>query len=426
MAALITKVQPHSLAADAGIEVGEELVGINGLQIKDIIELSYLQSDTCVEVQLIKNGMPHNVTIKKHPDEELGLEFASAVFDKIKTCQNKCVFCFVDQMIEGRRQGLYVKDDDFRLSFLYGNFLTLTNLQEADFRRIVQMHLSPLYVSVHATDKVVRCKMMNNRFAGDILEKLKKLIDGGINIHTQIVCCPEYNDGKVLEQTFKDLMTLYPGVQSMGIVPVGLTKNREHLTALRTFTVDEAKKICKTVSKWQKQCCEKFGKNFVYLADEFYLLAGLKIPDALYYDGFPQLENGIGLTRVFLDDWEKEIKNISNHSTGKAVIPVGEAAYKVLAPLMQKLNKQIGGEHQFIVVKNEFFGGAVNVTGLLAATDILQATKKYKRVILPEIVLNKNKLFLDDVSFTEFEKKHGGSIQVAANAKALLQLLVER
>jgi len=426
MKGIISKVKHHSLAESVGITAGEELVGIDGCALRDIIDLSYMQSNPRVELNLIKNGVLRTVIVDKDPDEDLGIEFESAVFDGVKTCHNNCLFCFVDQMIPGMRSGLYVRDDDYRLSFLYGNFVTLTNWTEEDFKRVFSLHLSPLYVSVHATDSDMRCQLMHNRLAGDILSKIKRLADGGINVHTQIVCCPGYNDGKVLEKTFQDLLALYPAVQSVAVVPVGLTKNRGHLSKLRTFTSDEAKEICQNGEKWQKQCREKFGCSFVYFGDEFYLLAGMKIPSSEYYDNFPQLENGIGLTRVFVDEWIKKSEAFDKCIASEpAVIPVGESAYGVLAPLLKKFNAKINGKHKFIAVKNEFFGGAVNVTGLLSGKDLLSKVKQSPRVILPGVVLNKDNLFLDDMTFSEFSRQHGGNVQIAVTAGELLKMLVK-
>ena len=285
----ISGVRKHSLAENAGIKPGEKLLSVCGAQVKDIIELSFYASDYEVELE-IENaaGEKRLVTIAKHPDEDLGIEFESAVFDKVSTCYNNCIFCFVDQMIPGMRPGLYVRDDDYRLSFLYGNFITLTNMKEEDFNRIITTHMSPLYISVHATTPEVRCKMMNNRFAGELMDKLQRLLDAGIQVHTQIVCCPTYNDGEVLAKSFEDLYALHPGVMTMAIVPVGLTKNREHLHPLRTFTKEEAAAIVDMVTPWQERCRKETGKSFVYLGDEFYLLAEKELPPEAWYDGFPQ------------------------------------------------------------------------------------------------------------------------------------------
>lgn len=421
----ISGVRKHSLAENAGIKPGEKLLSVCGAQVKDIIELSFYASDYEVELE-IENaaGEKRLVSIAKHPDEDLGIEFESAVFDKVSTCYNNCIFCFVDQMIPGMRPGLYVRDDDYRLSFLYGNFITLTNMKEEDFQRIINTHMSPLYVSVHATTPEVRCKMMNNRFAGELMDKLQRLLDAGIQVHTQIVCCPTYNDGEVLAKSFEDLYALHPGVLTMAIVPVGLTKNREHLHPLRTFTKEEAAAIVDMVTPWQERCRKETGKSFVYLGDEFYLLAEKELPPEAWYDGFPQLENGIGLTSSFLIEWEATLKVLSQaQAAAPAVIPVGESAYKVLKPVMDAFNAKYNAAHKLVAVKNEFFGGKVNVTGLLVGGDILKAVPNDARVILPAVVLNKDNLFLDDMSFDEFKAKHQGTVEVAVGAKDLLHLL---
>lgn len=425
MLGCISNVRRHSLAEKAGIQPGEKLCSVNGCNVQDIIDLSFLTSDEVVELE-IENaaGAKRLVQIEKYPDEDLGLEFESAVFDKVRTCYNNCIFCFVDQMIPGMRPGLYVRDDDYRLSFLYGNFITLTNMRDEDFDRIIRTHLSPLYISVHATDPDVRCKMMNNRFAGQLMEKISRLLEAGIQIHTQIVCCPGYNDGEVLKRTFADLYALHPGVLTMAVVPVGLTKHREHLHPMRTFTPQEAAEIVDAVSGWQKQCREETGKSFVYLGDEFYLLAGKELPPSEYYDGFPQLENGIGLTRNFLNEWEAALKTLQ-YADGaeQAVIPVGESAFRVLQPMMEAFNSQYGTKHSFVSVKNLFFGGHVNVTGLLTGGDILAAVKDSERLILPGVVLNNDNLFLDDMSLDGFKRSFQGKVEIAKDAGELLRLL---
>ena len=433
MAGQICGVKVHSPAARAGIKVGEQLLAVNGQSVGDIIELSFLQAEYEVELTLGRvDGSTYNVVIEKELDEDLGLEFASAVFDQVRTCHNGCIFCFVDQMIPGMRKALYVKDDDYRLSFLYGNFVTLTNMQEEDYQRIISTHMSPLYISVHTTDPQVRCAMMRNRFAGDIIAKLQRLIAAGIEIHTQIVCCAGYNDGDVLAQTFQDLSSLYPGVRSMAVVPVGLTKHREQLTPLRIFTPAEAADICKQAESWQFQCRKKFGNGFVYLGDEFYLLAKRNIPSGESYDGFPQLENGIGLTRAFLDEWQQNFQQAvreykGEHQTDNAeniLLPVGESAAKVLTPLLAEFSSATGCNCRVVSVKNKFFGGAVNVTGLLSGGDISDAVTGGTKILLPAVTLNKDNLFLDDMTLAEFCSKVGVPVKVVRDARELLHALI--
>ena len=424
MQGLISSVKHGSLAEAAGIKAGESLLTVNGSSLRDIIDLSFLLADEQVVLKLAgADGTEREITIDKRIDEDLGLEFESAVFDKVTTCYNKCVFCFVDQMIPGMRKGLYVRDDDYRLSFLYGNFITLTNMKDEDFDRIIQTHMSPLYVSVHATDPEVRCAMMKNRFAGELMDKLKRLFDAGITVHTQIVCCPGYNDGDVLKRTYADLRALAPMVETMAIVPVGLTKNRAHLTQLRLFTPEEAREIVTMVTEWQQECRQSLGKSFVYLGDEFYILAGMPLPQADWYDGFPQLENGIGLSRNFLEEWQEANKIAPVKGEVNSVIPVGTSAYKVLQPLIEDFNARTGMQHRLIGVENEFFGSTVNVTGLLCGSDILNAVKGAQSIILPEVVLNSDDLFLDDMSYAEFCKAAGAPVHRAATAGDLYKLL---
>ncbi len=327
-------------------------------------------------------------------------------------------------MIPGMRRSLYVRDDDYRLSFLYGNFITLTNMDDAAFRRIRQQYLSPLYVSVHATDPATRCQLMRNPAAAKVMENIQRLLDAGIQLHTQIVCCPGYNDGSILEQTFADLYALHPGVLTMAVVPVGLTGTRSRLQALNAFTAEQAAALVTAVSGWQRKCRRETGKNFIYLGDEFYLLAGAPLPAAKEYDGFPQLENGIGLTRTFCDEWHAGLQECAHRqAAGPAVIPVGTGAMPVLQPLLKAFNARYHTEHRFLGVPNRFFGGGVNVTGLLTGSDILAAVPGGRRLILPGVVLNADRLFLDDMPLEVFRQRYQGKVELAVGAADLLRLL---
>lgn len=268
--------------------------------------------------------------------------------------------------------------------------------------------------------------MMHNRFAGQLMERLQFLFDAGIQVHTQIVCCPSYNDGEILAKSFHDLYAQYPNVLTMAVVPVGTTKHREHLTQLATFTKEQAAEVVEQVTAWQERCRKETGKTFIYLGDEFYLLAEKPFPPTEWYDGFPQLENGIGLTANFMLEWDEALAQMQDfHPAEPAVIPVGEGAYRVLEPLMTKLNSQFGSEHRFVPVPNSFFGGKVNVTGLLTGSDIL-ANVQEKKIILPDVVLNNDKLFLDDMSLAQFKERYPGKVEIAKGAKELLHLLLER
>ena len=429
MSSLIAAVKPDSLGAIAGIKNGEKLCAVNGIVPKDIIELSFMLAENEVELSIEDiQGNTRKVNINKKLDEDLGFEFESAVFDEIWCCHNKCTFCFVDQMLPDLRQSLYVRDDDYRLSFLYGNFITLTNMDDCDYERIIRTHMSPLYVSVHATDSLVRKGMMNNKFAGDILKNIQRLTDAGIEIHTQVVLCPGFNDGAVLEKTFRDLLAFYPMVKTLAVVPVGLSKNRNHLTPLRLFTSQEAANIIASVEKWQKECRAQFNKSFIYLGDEFYVNARVELPLAEYYDGFPQIENGIGLSRNFIEEWKQIKSKVQEECRGKkAVIPVGESAALILEPLLAEFNDKYGTKHSLLPVVNVFFGDSINVTGLLTGGDIIATLKTkgllHEHIILPEKVLNSDKLFLDEMSLEEFKKQCYGQVSVAKTAMDLNKLL---
>ncbi|MEG1412667.1 MAG: DUF512 domain-containing protein [Acidaminococcaceae bacterium] len=429
MKGLIAAVHRNSVAAATGITPGEKLCAVNGSDLQDIIELSYLLAEEKLDL-LIEglDAVTRHVLIEKMPDEDLGLEFESAVFDQVSCCHNKCVFCFVDQMIPQMRSSLYVRDDDYRLSFLYGNFITMTNMNDADYDRIIKTHMSPLYISVHTTNPSVRCQMMQNKFAGDILKNIKRLTTAGIAVHTQIVLCPGYNDGEVLKHTFNDLVQLFPLVASMAVVPVGLTKHREHLPSLRLFTATEAKSIITEVTSWQQLCRQRYGKSFIYLGDEFYVLADQAFPATENYDGFPQIENGIGLSRNFTNEWEiTKIKNRATKTVKNALIPVGISAFKILAPLLEQYNAALQTKHQLIPVTNDFFGQTINVTGLLTGKDILKTVQQrqpeYTRLIIPKKVLNNDNLFLDGMDFTTFKAKFNGIVETAATASELKMLL---
>jgi len=426
----ISSVKKHSAADNAGVLAGESLCAVNGMPLRDILDVSFAAADYDPELTVRgKNGGLRRVQVQKDIDEDLGLSFESAVFDRVRLCHNRCVFCFVDRMIPGLRKGLYVRDDDYRLSFLYGNFVTLTNLSEEDFERIIRNHMSPLYVSVHATDPQVRQSMMKNPHSGEIMDKLHRLFEAGIHIHAQIVCCPGWNDGHVLEKSYRDLAGLSDYVEDMAIVPVGITKNRENLPDLQLFTEKEAAAVVEKVSQWQAECRRRLGRSFVYLGDEFYILAQKELPPAEWYDGFPQLENGIGLTRNFIAEWEKEAQRQNSIDVPEQtdyVIPVGISAGKLLQPIMDQFNRRYHTDHRFIPVINDFFGHSINVTGLLTGTDILAQLPKDKPVILPSVVLNQDNLFLDDMSLEDFISRRGRSVKIAKGATELYRLLLSR
>jgi putative radical SAM enzyme (TIGR03279 family) len=429
---IIAKVQPDSIASELLLEPGDKIIAVNGTTMNDLIDLSFAWADENIELLVEKkNGEQEIFEIEKDYDEELGIEFESAVFDGIRQCANKCIFCFVDQLAPNMRKSLYVKDDDYRLSFLYGNFVTLTNLGPNDVNRIRQFHLSPLYVSIHTTDGALRQKMLGNKKAGLITEQLGTLIDNGVEVHTQVVLCPEINDGLILEQTFKDLRKLHPGVLSMAIVPVGLSKYREGCFPLRVFSKAEAEHIIETVSSWQEECRGLFGHSFVYLADEFYLSAGHNIPEYEFYDEFPQIENGVGIVRTFLHDWQQTLHTDTDRQAYPEPVYLdvvcGISAEKILRPLLEDLhisNLSI----RLIPVKNEFFGSHITVTGLLTGKDIENILRTCPGprtgVIIPGIALRKGEsMFLDNMSPVELAVQLKTEIRAAYGAIDLYELL---
>lgn len=429
--AIITNVYPDSIGEELGLEPGDKLVSVNGVSSRDLIELSFQLAEEELELLIEKaDGRQEFIDLEKDYDDELGLEFDSAVFDGVRRCGNKCVFCFVDQMPPNMRESLYVKDDDYRLSFLYGNFVTLTNSSPKDLERIYREHLSPLYVSVHTTNENLREKMLGNRHAGKIYTQLKELIAHDIEVHTQIVLCPGINDGPELEKTINDLFKLGPNVLSAAIVPVGLTRYRDNCYSLQGFTPSEAQNIIKNVEKWQVKFREQTGNSFVYLADEFYLAAGCTIPEYDLYDGFPQLENGIGIVRSFIDEWQQadEGNDKTYQEPHYLSIVCGKSAEKVLTPLLEDL--QVPNLNVRVVpVENKFFGTQITVTGLLTGQDIIDTVANisgpHTGIILPGVALRKGEdVFLDNMSLDKVEETLNIPVRVAYGAAELKEYLM--
>ncbi|MDR1159111.1 MAG: DUF512 domain-containing protein, partial [Syntrophomonadaceae bacterium] len=346
--------------------------------------------------------------------EELGIIFSETLFDRLKTCRNKCVFCFIDQLPPHMRTALYNKDDDYRLSFLFGNFITLTNMEEPDWQKLLRLRLSPLYISVHCVNPELRVKMMNNKKAAGIKNDLRRLSDAGIRMHTQVVLCPGFNDGWALEETIEEL-ALLPGVATIGIVPVGLTGHRTGLENISPIDGMFSKKLIKKIYGFQKRFRKEKESGFVYLADEFFVNAGEEFPPAEYYDDFEQTENGIGLARMLLDefaDMEPQLPLLGPES--EACILAGESAYPLLRMIVERLNAISGLQFSLRPVVNKFFGGGVTVTGLITGQDIIEHLKynnNHKKYILHDVVLKEKKgVFLDDISVKDIESRYGVEI----------------
>lgn len=431
MAAEIKRVFDSGIGAEVAIEAGDILLSINDHPIEDILDYEfYAQDDTLVlDIQKV-NGELWSVEIEKDYDENLGLEFDGVVFDKMQYCKNKCLFCFVDQLPANMRDTLYVKDDDYRYSFLYGNFITLTNLKEQDWQKIEFMRLSPLYISVHCLDPALRVKMLKNPHAGEIGAQLKRLKQANIEVHTQIVLCPGINDGKVLQETIEGLAEFYPSVVSIGIVPVGLTGYRTNLARLRPVNKEEAEDLIKLIDDYQQKFRTQTGLGLVYLADEFFLKAERDFPGADYYDDYAQIENGIGLARILWDEFhELESSLPESVDTAEACLITSVSGSAVLKPIVDRLRRIKGLSLTLLPITNQFFGGNVSVTGLLTGRDIINALGseyKGKKVILPEVVLKQGEtVFLDDISIKDMEKITGARIlTVDGSARDLVNTIL--
>ncbi|NLM04594.1 MAG: DUF512 domain-containing protein [Clostridiales bacterium] len=419
---IISKVYPNSIAEEVGIEKGDILLNINGEIIEDIIEYRYYLADEYLEIAIQKpDGEEWIIEIDKEYDEDLGMEFENPIIDSAKSCQNKCIFCFIDQLPKNMRKSLYFKDDDSRLSFLHGNYITLTNMKEEDINKIIQYRISPINISVHTTNYELRKKMLNNKRAGNILNILKKLADNNIQMNCQIVLCPNVNDKEELDKTISDLKDLSYSIGSVAIVPVGLTRYREDLFPIEAFDKNNALDTIKQIENWQMKFKEKLDKNFVYLSDEFFLLADSSFPAYEEYDGFPQLENGVGMVvnfeREFYDSFE-ELEAQSLNKIKKITVITGTLIYNRMKKLCDDLMSKISNlEIQLIPITNDFFGGKVSVVGLITATDILKNLKNIKlgeKIIIPETMLKSGEeIFLDDMTVTELERELGVKIQVS-------------
>ncbi len=395
----ISVVYPDTPAARLGLQPGDEIIAIDSHEIRDPIDFQFYSAEESYCLHLRRGGHEWKVNLAPEESGWLGVEFADMEYH---SCGNKCVFCFVDQNPAGMRKSLYFKDEDYRLSFLYGNYVTLTNLSRSHLERIVEQRLSPLYVSVHSTEDDLRKRMLGLRRSDRLLEKIDFLARGGIELHAQIVLCPEWNDGEHLEKTLADLAARFPAVQSVAVVPLGLTGHREELTALRTVTPAEAVGLLVSEKRWEKEFRSRLGVAFVYLADEFYLLAGAPLPSAARYDGFPQIENGVGMTRSFLDRFARQKYRFPREVKPVRVrIVSGELAAPILtARVLPVLNTISGLQAEVVAVKNRFFGGKVTVSGLITGGDIIGQLRGMERadlIMIPPNCRNGDGLFLDDL-----------------------------
>jgi putative radical SAM enzyme (TIGR03279 family) len=428
---IIVKVLKNSIAEELNIEPGDELLTVNNSIIKDYIDYKYQISDDLVYFEIKKkDGEIWELEIEKEYDEDIGIVFENPLMDNIKVCSNKCIFCFIDQMPKGMRKTLYVKDDDSRLSFLYGNFITLTNLSDDEFDRIIQYKISPIKVSVHTTDPQLRKYMMGNDKDMDILKYLKRLIDADITVDCQIVLVRDVNDKEQLTKTINDLSSLHPGLRSVAVVPVGLTKYREKLTELKPFDKESAKDVVKQVTKLQETLLRKLGTRFIFIADEFYILSEYDFPPYEDYEDFDQLENGIGMCRLFKNRVEEEIKNLRYNKILKDEVTfvTGLAAYELMVGLAEKIMSRINVKINVVRIINNFFGDKITVSGLITGKDIIDQLKgkNYKNLILPKNMINDNHVMLDDMVIEDLERELNTKVEIYdAEADTLLSLIVK-
>ncbi len=404
----ITDVLPRSRAERVGIRAGDVLVSVNGHEIHDVLDYRFYLADSIVELTFLRDGQTHTVHIKKQEYDDIGLDFETPLMDKKHSCENKCIFCFIDQLPKGLRSSLYFKDDDSRLSFLHGNYVTLTNLKKSDIQRIIDMRISPVNVSVHTTNPELRVKMMHNKRAGEVLSYLKDLADAGISLCCQIVLCRGVNDGEELARTLRDLEALYPAMESTAIVPAGLTRFRDGLYELTSFTKEECAEVIRQITDFGDRCKEKYGTRLFYPSDEFYLKAELPLPDDDFYETYSQIENGVGMLTDMKTEFDYEMEEAERYrkdfsAPRKVSIATGFAAYEHIASLARRLCETFDGlEVQVFPIRNDFFGHQITVSGLLTGTDMraqLLGKDLGDALLIPASCLRaEGDVFLDDLS----------------------------
>ncbi|MGB3403095.1 MAG: TIGR03279 family radical SAM protein [Microcoleaceae cyanobacterium] len=435
--AKITQVLPDSIAADIGFEAGDAIVSINSTRPRDLIDYQYLCADEILELEVLDiQGNLHTVEIEKDYDDDLGLEFETALFDGLIQCNNRCPFCFIDQQPPGKRETLYFKDDDYRLSFLYGSYLTLTNLTQKEWDRIAQMRLSPLYISVHATEAEIRTKLLKNSRASQIIDQLKWFQNHQLQIHAQVVVCPGINDGQHLQQTITDLAAFHQGeiptVASVAIVPVGLTRFRPTEDELIPVTPEKAREVIIQVQRLQDKFRQQLGSNCIWLADEWFLIAGEEIPPASDYEDYPQIGNGVGSIRQFLQEFHQawqQFPQTSRTSPKTLTWVVGNAVEKAFQPIVEQFNQVQGLTVNFMPLASQYWGQTITVTGLLTGQDLLKNLQNRdlgEAIVIPSLMLKQgDTLFLDDMSVAEVAEKLQTPIISVNGVEELIAAMIE-
>lgn len=429
---VIYKVEPGSIAEELELEPGDKLLTVNGNEIEDVFDYHYFTNEEYLTVNVEKkNGEEWELEIEKEYEDDLGIVFENGLMDDYKSCRNKCIFCFIDQMPGGMRDTLYFKDDDSRLSFLQGNYVTLTNMKEEDIARIIAYRLGPINISVHTTNPELRCRMLNNRFAGEALLKMGRLYEAGIPMNGQIVLCKGVNDGEELERSIRDLTEYLPYMESVSVVPVGLSRFREGLYPLEPFSGEDAREVLAIIHKWQKLCYEKYGSHFIHASDEWYLLADEPLPREENYDGYPQLENGVGMLRLLEEEFMEAMASTGQEVSGQADSLGQEAGREqqagtgrkpkvisiatglLAAPHIEKLTRRFTERFpdriiRIYPIENRFFGEMITVSGLLTGQDIgeqLKGKELGETLLLPcNLLRSQEQDFLDDMTLGELEK----------------------
>ena len=405
---IVKNVEAGSIAEELGIEPGDRLLAIDGQEIEDIFDYQFYEESEELLLLIEKaDGEQWELEIEKDADESLGISFGEGLMDEYRSCRNRCIFCFIDQMPPGMRDTLYFKDDDSRLSFLQGNYITLTNMSDHDVERIVRYRLEPINISFHTTNPELRCRMLHNRFAGDALKKVDILYQGGIEMNGQIVLCRGVNDGEELERTIRDLTKYLPLLKSVSVVPVGLTRFREGLYPLEPFTREEAREVLRVIHRWQKKIYEEYGIHFIHASDEGYLLAEEEVPEEERYDGYLQLENGVGMLRLLFNEFEEGMERLGDGDrSGEISAATGKLAYPYIRRMADRIQERYPGVKVHVYcIRNDFFGERITVSGLITGQDIIAQLKGKElgsRLLLPCNMLKADEdVFLDDITVKE-------------------------
>ena len=405
---IIKNVLPGSIAEELEISAGDKLLAINDQEIEDVFDYHFLANEEYLTVLIEKpDGEQWELEIEKEYEEDLGIEFEQGLMDEYRSCRNKCIFCFIDQMPKDMRETLYFKDDDSRLSFLQGNYVTLTNMSDHDIDRIIRYHLEPINVSFQTTNPELRCKMLHNRFAGEALKKVDRLYEGGITMNGQIVLCKGINDGEELERSIRDLMKYAPQLQSVSVVPVGLSKYRDGLYPLQPFTKEDAKEVLHIIHKWQKKAYEEFGIHFIHGGDEWYILAEEELPEKERYDGYLQLENGVGMLRLLMNEFEEGYESLNGDERDREVsIATGFLAYPYIQRMADRIMEKYPKSKLHVYgIRNDFFGESITVSGLITGQDLIGQLKGKalgEKLLLPCNMLRiEEQDFLDDVTLQD-------------------------